>query len=176
MLIENHQPVVAAQTEPSEEQIQRHEFPASRRPEVRAFPFPKSMLWRAIRDRCLECVGSSEAVRSCGGEEILLRDGPGRCNLYPYRFGASSPKHAGDFGFTKQDYSKKKLHQAIRGECSYCLNGNALHVCSSPNCALYEVRNKRSPISYSKPRTDAEEARLKALREKRRRQTIQSQA
>jgi hypothetical protein len=38
----------------------------------------KSKLWKAIRENCVECVGTVYAVKDCQGYN---------CKLYPYRFG-----------------------------------------------------------------------------------------
>jgi hypothetical protein len=141
-------------------------MPLSNPPEGKTYPFPKAMVWKAIRDHCLECVGSAEAIRSCGGNELLANGGT--CRLYPYRFGPKSVKSAEEFGLTKADYSQAKLYEAIRAECKYCLNGYPLNICSSPNCKLFHVRHRRSSVNYSKPLTEEQRARLNALEERRR--------
>lgn len=41
----------------------------------------KFKLWKAIRANCLDCVGTSYAIKDCMGYD---------CKLYPYRFGKAS--------------------------------------------------------------------------------------
>ena len=50
----------------------------------------KSAIWRAIRERCLDCAGGSAAVHACDGKMIGYA-----CALWPYRE-SSVPKTGPD--------------------------------------------------------------------------------
>ncbi|MBM3301424.1 MAG: hypothetical protein FJY85_15905, partial [Deltaproteobacteria bacterium] len=70
----------------------------------------KEELWSATRSHCLECVGTSDAVKSCGGNTLM--DGTA-CALYDLRLG----KGAGlqnDEGRLLPRFSKGRLFKAIR--------------------------------------------------------------
>jgi hypothetical protein len=58
---------------------------------------------QAIREHCVDCVGSASVVKDCQGDELF--DGP--CILFPYRMGKGRPS--------------VKL---IRKFCLYCMGGS----------------------------------------------------
>jgi hypothetical protein len=100
---------------------------------------PKSDLWQAVRRHCLECVGSYEEIKQCGGDD--LRDGTS-CPLHPYRL-AKSIRVVGDDGKLPNRYRKTKLFSAIRQTCIQCV-GTVNDICSSPRCNLYPFRLGRT--------------------------------
>ena len=86
---------------------------------------------RAIRYRCLECVGFNTAeVRDCGGDELLKDDTTVTCPLYRYRLGKGRPSV-----------------RTIRKECLYCMCGSskAVEDCPSILCALWPYRRGHNP-------------------------------
>jgi len=81
---------------------------------------------QAIREHCIDCVGSVSTVNDCQGDELL--DGP--CTLFPYRMGVGRPS--------------VKL---IRKFCLYCMGGSRKLVkqCSNPKCPFLHYRMGKNP-------------------------------
>jgi len=81
---------------------------------------------RAIREHCVDCVGSTSAVRDCQGDELF--DGP--CILFPYRMGTGRPS--------------VKL---IRKFCLYCMGGRwkLVKECSNTRCPFLPYRMGKNP-------------------------------
>jgi len=77
---------------------------------------------RAVRARCLACVGSAKDVRDC--EEP--------CDLNPFRLGRGVR-------------GKGSILKAIRSYCLWCCDGqpSEVRLCPSVNCALYPYRDGR---------------------------------
>ncbi len=101
-------------------------------------PPPKATLWRAIREKCLACVGTIGEIRECDCVS---------CRLWPIRMGPrKSTAKKGPDGKMLPMFRKRALLRAIKRECVSCC-GNAAPgvVCRSPRCALYPFR--RGPHS-----------------------------
>jgi hypothetical protein len=81
---------------------------------------PKTPL-KSIHDVCILCVGSSHAVKNCGGD---------KCYFFPYRMGKGRPS--------------VKL---IRKFCLECMGGDSQLVaeCQSEDCPLHQYRFGKSP-------------------------------
>lgn len=99
--------------------------------EVVEIPLTKS---RAIKERCLDCVGyKREEVTRCRHEKT--------CTLYPYRKG-------------KLVGSGKDRNIAIKAHCSWCMGGNPRDVkhCTVKHCPLRIFRTgaERPPHLPSK--------------------------
>lgn len=95
---------------------------------------------KAVRLHCLECVGSSRDVKSCGGHHDLSTGEP--CEFYPYRLGKGRPS--------------VKL---IRKFCLSCLGtSNLVADCSSEACSLWPYRFGHRPtptlVENNRPRHD----------------------
>lgn len=88
----------------------------------------KHELWGLIRRHCLDCAGSSSAVRNC---ELT------NCSLMPYRFGEIWAADRATFG-SNFDFSKKAMIKAVRSLCQDCL-GQKYPKCGSSMCKLREV-------------------------------------
>lgn len=100
----------------------------------------KMTLWWHIRKFCLECAGSSDAVRDCGGNE--LADGT-NCNLFPYRNALNERRHGGITvgGHIPHERKAPTVRAAIRRNCVHCLGSIHYDDCASPRCYLYFFRH-----------------------------------
>ena len=81
---------------------------------------------KEIRERCLDCSGTSTRVKDCQEED---------CHLYPYRFG-KNPNYGnpGIVGYTPG--------QAVRKHCLWCSNNQPpeVRLCPAHDCPLYDYR------------------------------------
>lgn len=85
----------------------------------------------AVRAFCHSCVGSGQAIPTCGGDKMIRQgDKDNVCFLYPYRLGKG----------------RVKL-KAIKLHCRECWGGKYQDVleCNKPDCALYDYRLGRNP-------------------------------
>jgi len=91
----------------------------------------------AIRKYCLECVGDSQAILDCGGDEMLGSQGDenNHCFFFPFRFGDKkvSEKIIHKFCLECQgsSFSKKRYPQTIK---------DAVLACEQLNCPLWTFR------------------------------------
>jgi hypothetical protein len=87
---------------------------------------------KAIRKVCVNCVGSSNEVKDCGGDKCVGRQGDngGACYFHPYRKGRGRPS--------------VKL---IRQFCLECMGGSKRLVkeCQSEDCPLHRYRFGKNP-------------------------------
>ena len=87
---------------------------------------------RAIREKCLECVGWETAeVRRCTAT-------PDKCRLWPYRMGTGCDK--------EREAKPPSRTRAMRLECvEICMNGQPTFVkdCPSVGCAIWPYRMGR---------------------------------
>jgi len=96
---------------------------------------PKSLIWKAIRARCLDCADGPKAVTECDGVFIGYR-----CALHPYRI-RSAVKQQDEQGKLRPEFRKSALLKAIRRECFFCCNQyDPTRACSSPECSLHPFR------------------------------------
>ena len=81
---------------------------------------------QAIREHCLDCVGSVSAVNNCRGDELF----DGLCILFPYRLGVGRP-----------------LVKLIRKFCLYCMGGSCklTKKCPSRTCPFLHYRLGKNP-------------------------------
>ena len=94
---------------------------------------------RAIREKCLECVGGEcGEVRNCTAT-------PDKCRLWPWRMGEGKPD-------TAREHNPPSRLQAIKRECCLCMGGYARYVadCPSVDCALHPFRMGRWPQGSAK--------------------------
>jgi hypothetical protein len=101
-------------------------------------PVPKSKLYRAIREKCLECSGTPNEVGACDCED---------CHLWSIRLAPKTRTAKVDpTGKMVAELHKLRLLKTIRAECLACLGGaDPGSVCTSPGCPLYPFR--RGPHS-----------------------------
>jgi len=81
---------------------------------------------QAIREHCIDCVGSVSAVNNCRGDELF----DGLCILFPYRLGVGRPS--------------VKL---IRKFCLYCMGGSwkLVEDCQSKSCPMLRYHMGKNP-------------------------------
>ena len=86
---------------------------------------------QAIREHCMDCVGSASAIRDCQGNELY--DHP--CIFFSYRMGKGRPP--------------AKL---IRKFCLYCMGGswNLVKKCASKDCPFLRYRMGKNPNSANR--------------------------
>lgn len=90
---------------------------------------------RAVRKYCLECAGSAQEVRECGGYKLLNPDHAnkdGECWFYRYRL----PQSKG-----------KVSVKTIRKECKVCMGGSSqlIKECDNEDCPLWKYRFGTNP-------------------------------
>lgn len=119
---------------------------------------------RAIRERCLHCMGGNAAeVRRCTArtpEPTKERHAdPAGCYLWPYRMGGGKDKSRGAV--------KDSRLRSIRRECLNCCNGSseAVRDCPAVYCHLWPYRLGRNPNQQG--RRGASPERMAELRRKR---------
>jgi hypothetical protein len=91
----------------------------------------KPELWARISQFCHQCCGNP---KDCDPQFL-----DHFCQLYPYRVKPRGRLRDPETGRLKAEYSTKEIKRAVKAHCKWCLGGNALSVCSSPECSLYPV-------------------------------------
>jgi len=86
----------------------------------------------SIHLTCKECIGSSHAVKNCGGDRLKNGSSIIVCPFFPYRLGHKCGKPS------------VKL---IRSYCKTCMNGDLALVrdCPSVNCPVFSYRMGKNP-------------------------------
>ena len=91
---------------------------------------------KAIRKFCVQCVGSADQIKNCGGHKMYGQGYPnGQCWFYPYRMGRGRPSV-----------------KTIRKHCLECMGGSYKLVrnCATFACPLYPFRLGTNPIRARK--------------------------
>jgi hypothetical protein len=101
---------------------------------------------KAIRQNCIDCVGSASDVRDCQGDELIGSP----CLFYPYRMGKGRPSV-----------------RLIRKHCLWCMSGSQKLVrdCPSRKCPFLPYRLGYNPKMKARKPSDKQ---LKALLASRR--------
>ncbi len=90
---------------------------------------------QAVRKYCLECAGTAQEVRDCGGYKLLNPDQGNKdseCIFYRYRL----PESKGRISV-----------KTIRKECRVCMGGSSQMIkdCDNTKCSLWNFRLGTNP-------------------------------
>lgn len=91
---------------------------------------------RAVRAKCVECVGGAHSeIKHCSANACPAS--PHDCSIWPFRMGRGRDLSSGHPNVSRR--------RAIRNECLRCMGGSSKLVkeCSSTRCALWPYRHGR---------------------------------
>ena len=86
---------------------------------------------RAIREKCVECVGSTHETKTCGGDKMIGQgDQNNVCYFFPYRQGRGRPSV-----------------KVIRKFCRECMGEyvDLVRNCTTEYCPLHQYRMGKNP-------------------------------